>query len=274
MTDSTFDLVPPPGIDLEFGGLRLRVRPREEFVFYATFVAGEYDPLKMRRGDLVLDAGANIGDFTIRASNRVGQEGTVIAVEPNPRLLPYLAWNLKVNRCRNVKLLTCAVGRPGKVVLIETPDGGSVGSTTARQGPGVEVVSRSIDEIFSSLDLPAPDILKMDIEGAETEALAGFHGLSRVRELAVELHGPHNLRAVPQILQKHHEIWYHSAAEVWIRSFENTLTHPLDFAIAELKSGFVATRGLAAIALGSKHPVPSVQSNDVALVYGRRRRTT
>jgi FkbM family methyltransferase len=265
---------PPPGVDLTLGRVTLRVLPREEFVFYASLIAAEYDPLDIRPGETVLDAGANIGDFTIQASIMAGPEGNVVAVEPNPRVLPYLEWNLKVNRCSNVEIVPCALGSPGKAVLIETSDGGSVGSVIARQGVGIEVPTRSIDEVFSSLGLRTPDVVKMDIEGAEGEALTGFQGLSRVRTLAVELHGTDNLLRVPKLLQENFETWYETPADVWKRTLRNVATHPLDFVIAEFKSRFVATKGVLGMAAGRGHPVPSVRGDQLAIIYARHRNDT
>ncbi|ABL88656.1 conserved hypothetical protein [Pyrobaculum islandicum DSM 4184] len=63
------------------GRLRIEVPRGYEFVYYATFVAGEWDYLKVRRGDRVLDAGAFIGDYTLKLARRAGE---VVAVNRSP----------------------------------------------------------------------------------------------------------------------------------------------------------------------------------------------
>ena len=55
----------------------------EAHTFYATFIVGEWDELAPMPGDTVLDCGANIGDYTIKASTLVGPTGRVIAIEPS-----------------------------------------------------------------------------------------------------------------------------------------------------------------------------------------------
>ena len=240
-------------------------------MFYATHIAGEYDPLDIRQGDVVLDAGANIGDFTIYASRKVGPSGRVVAVEPNSRVLPYLDWNLRENACDNTYVARCALGRPGSAYLVETPDGGTVGSSTNRSGSGVEIPVRPIDDILSDMGVAAPDVVKMDIEGAESDALLGFKGLSRVRSLAIELHGEENLREVPRLLRSQFELWYETSAYVLRRSVVRVANHPFDFVMAECRSGFLATSAVLRLIRGFGHPVPSVGQSNLAIVYGKRR---
>ena len=264
-------IVPPPGKLLRFGSYKLLVRPLEEFVFYASFIAGEYDPLEMRQGDVVLDAGANVGDFTIQASLKVGPKGIVIAVEPNPDLLPYLEYNLNSNDCRNVRIVPVALGTPGRATLVRTADGGSVGTTLAEGGEGTNITVRSIREILDELGVGVPNVIKMDIEGAEYAALAGFPELGRVRAIAVELHGTPNLTSVPPLLSKSFEVRYETPKDVWRRTITHTLMHPLDLAMAEARSGFVAARGLMSTISGRGNPVPSVERPDLRIIYGRNR---
>lgn len=259
------------GHELGFGQIRLRLRPGEDFVFYATYFAGEYDPLDLREGDVVLDAGANVGDYTILASKRVGPEGTVVAIEPDPEVIPYLEWNVRRNSCSNVKIVECALGSPGQAELIRQADGGSVGSYLSRTGTGVKVRVRSISEVLSSFGLTSADVVKMDIEGAEYEALSGFHELSRVRSLAVELHEHDNLRGVPPLLEAQFHTWYATKAQIWRRSVQHITRHPIDFLTAEIRSKFVALRGVTSAVARRGHPVPSVDSSELAIIYGRNK---
>ena len=60
------------------------------FIPYATFFSGEYDFLKPRKNDVVIDAGANIGDFTAKIAGKVSK---VIAIEPSKDSLSYLRFN-------------------------------------------------------------------------------------------------------------------------------------------------------------------------------------
>lgn len=266
----------PKGTDLEFGSLVLRVRREEAFVFYATYIAGEYDFLEPQPDDVVLDAGANIGDYTIKAAKAVGRRGKVVAVEPNPGILPYLEHNVRANHLDNVVIVRCALGDPGEGTLIQTADGGSVASSLVppegQSTIGRRVMVRSIDEIMRSLEIDHPDIIKMDIEGAEYSALSGYRLLSEVRMIAVELHGPDNLRNVPRLLLDHFELRYQKERDVWTRTMRNALRHPWQFGANELRSSLLASRRALGLMFGNSHPVPSVSpGRDLAILYGQNR---
>lgn len=262
---------PPTGTLVRFGPHKLLVRPREEFVFYASFIAGEYDPLDLRPGDVVLDAGANVGDFTIQASLSVGSKGTVIAVEPDPYVLPYLEYNLWLNHCQNVRVVAAALGIPGKGTLLRTPDGGTVSTALANGDDGTHVAVRSIQEVLDDLGIETLNVIKMDIEGAECAALAGYRNLSRVRSVAAELHGIINLDSVPPLLAKHFKTWYQTERDVWMRTLQHSIVHPIDFIMAEARLGYVAARGFLSTVSGRGSPVPSVGRSDVRIIYGRNR---
>ncbi|MEM3406001.1 MAG: FkbM family methyltransferase [Candidatus Pacearchaeota archaeon] len=59
----------------------------------------------LKKGDIVIDAGAYIGLFTLYASKKVGKNGLVIAYEPDPENYKNLLENIKLNKCKNVKLI-------------------------------------------------------------------------------------------------------------------------------------------------------------------------
>jgi tRNA/tmRNA/rRNA uracil-C5-methylase (TrmA/RlmC/RlmD family) len=62
----------------------------------------------LREGSVFLDAGANIGFFTVLASKLVGQSGTVLAVEMMPDTAAILRKHVALNRCENVKIIEAA----------------------------------------------------------------------------------------------------------------------------------------------------------------------
>lgn len=53
-----------------------------------------------RPGDVVIDAGANIGFFTLISSVLVGDFGKVYAIEAHPRVFKYLEGNVVLNKCK------------------------------------------------------------------------------------------------------------------------------------------------------------------------------
>ena len=64
-----------------YGGLRIEIPKGYDYVYYSTFIVGEYDFLRFKKEDTVLDAGAFIGDFTVKIARKVKE---VVAVEPLP----------------------------------------------------------------------------------------------------------------------------------------------------------------------------------------------
>ncbi len=132
----------------------------------------------LRAGMTFLDIGANIGYFALLAAECVGEDGTVLAFEPVERNRDALLSSIEVNKRRNITLYPFAVGeRQHRVALdIGGKSSNSRVLTTIPadgQAPVVEVVA--LDEFLPAL--PRLDVVKMDIEGAESQAVRGMRRL-------------------------------------------------------------------------------------------------
>jgi FkbM family methyltransferase len=117
---------------------------------------------------LFLDVGANIGAYTVLAAGVT--KARVIAFEPNPRTFSQLRKNLEINQIsEQVRTVNAAVGRsPAKLRL--TDDLGTENYVITGAGAGIEVPVWPLDE---QLGGAIPKLLKIDVEGFETEAFAG-----------------------------------------------------------------------------------------------------
>jgi FkbM family methyltransferase len=145
-----------------------------------------------------LDVGANDGYFTVIAARRCGRSGHVVAVEPQQRLVPILEENIRLNELNknNVWVLSLAVTDvPGAVTLHLMPSINSGASglhrATKYRVPTQIVAARTLAQIFDDEKLSRVDLMKVDIEGFEYEALLGSRSVfeeMRVRVLALELH--------------------------------------------------------------------------------------
>ncbi len=125
----------------------------------------------VKEGDIVFDVGAHVGFYTLLGSVLVGGRGQVVAFEPVPKNLSYLKKHLQINSVSNVEVVEAAVSdRHGHVRLSSGPSS-SMWHFDA-QGE-LEVQTVSLDELVLSAKLPPPDVVKMDIEGAEFLALNG-----------------------------------------------------------------------------------------------------
>ena len=130
----------------------------------------------VRRGDVVLDCGASIGLYMLHALAKGAAH--VVAVELSPRNLECLRRNLAAElQAGRVTILSKGVwDREDLLTLRMQPENSAADSVAlsyrgSRQGPKVPVTT--IDAIVRELDLQRLDYIKMDVEGAEREALRG-----------------------------------------------------------------------------------------------------
>jgi FkbM family methyltransferase len=122
-------------------------------------------------GGLVLDIGAHLGYFTLLAARRGAD---VIAFEPNPATLPYLRDSVSANGLEDhVTIVAKAVaGEAGRRSFFPSVGGdmSSLHRTDAATGD-IEVETTTVDAVVAGRPV---DVVKMDVEGAELEALAGM----------------------------------------------------------------------------------------------------
>ncbi len=122
-------------------------------------------------GGVVFDLGANVGYYTLLSSVRAGPQGRVFAFEPLPRNLQFLKRHLTLNRIENVTVIEAAVAERSGTVRFEEDSSTSKGRIGAEGA--LEVQSIALDDWIDREKLPAPDLIKIDIEGAELQALMG-----------------------------------------------------------------------------------------------------
>jgi len=124
----------------------------------------------LRPGDNVMDVGANVGTLTLVASRAVGPNGSVVALEPHPRIYGFLLGNLALNKVRNVVTHNVAVGAAKGQVWLTSTTSDDQNSVTTQPG-GVQVQVVPLDEVIATGDEIA--LLKIDVEGYERHVLAG-----------------------------------------------------------------------------------------------------
>jgi FkbM family methyltransferase len=127
------------------------------------------------RGGAVFDLGANVGYYTILSALRAGPGGRVYAFEPLPRNLAFLKRHLALNRIENAVVIGAAVSdRSGTARFAEDSS-----VSKGRIGPdgSIEVTAVALDDWIGDGRLPRPDLLKIDVEGAEFQALQGARTL-------------------------------------------------------------------------------------------------
>lgn len=129
--------------------------------------------MKPDKGDVVIDAGAHYGFYTLQASRLVGNEGIVLAFEPHPRNHKGLLVNLHLNRIKNVKSFNTALGDSDGQTKLYIRSHSGAHSTFFRTKNWLNVKMSKIDTIVDKLGFEKVDLIKIDAEGAELDILKG-----------------------------------------------------------------------------------------------------
>jgi FkbM family methyltransferase len=129
-------------------------------------------------GGVICDIGASEGVYALVAK-AVSRGAKVIAAEPFPEAYKRLRANVALNRME-VTALEVAVGRSnGKSTLFTSGEGFTTEASTCRSesaaaGSRIPIVTRSLDSLIEELHLPAVHLIKIDVEGAESDVIIGF----------------------------------------------------------------------------------------------------
>jgi len=151
----------------------------------------------LRDGMVFYDIGANVGFCSLVAARLVGATGRVVAFEPLPENLIMLRRNALLNGFAHIAVVGVALGRDYRDSVFATserPTWGclrSVGKQPAEFAGEISVPVRPLDGTIAAERLPRPDVMKIDVEGAELDALAGAaQTLQHTRPIIIaELHG-------------------------------------------------------------------------------------
>ena len=145
----------------------------------------ELDP-----GQVFFDVGANVGYYSILASRIVGPSGRVVAFEPVVRNISYLQRHVEINKAENVRVLPFAVSSANGILSFSTGPNSAMGSIEANGTGDVLVSAVSLDYIAGRLDI-MPDMLKIDVEGAEMDVFAGAEKVLASRpKIFLSTHSP------------------------------------------------------------------------------------
>lgn len=136
-------------------------------------------------GVVAIDCGANIGVHTVQWAKLMHHWGSVVAFEAQERIFYALAGNIALNNCFNAKAVWAAVGAETGEIGVPMPNylsPASFGSLEIRKAATNEFIGQTIDyeqlqatplTTIDALGLARVDLIKIDIEGMEVEALRG-----------------------------------------------------------------------------------------------------
>ena len=176
-----------PTLDITHRGLNLRLYPGENVCDLKLVVYGDHpahaelgraaEVLKTAR--VYVDVGANIGIYCLIARSLMPARARLVAFEPDPVTHGKLCQNLAFNGADNVTVINAAVGAREETLTLYMATKNNVGRNTLKPelgggGKGVSVPVRPLATMLAEEGVTAIDLMKVDVEGFEAEALAPF----------------------------------------------------------------------------------------------------
>ena len=166
---------------------------------------------RLQPGARVFDLGASYGVIAMMLADAVGREGTVVALEALPDDAAILARNRELNDLPQLHCLHSAVARRSGTVAFGRH--GAVDDGTGRWGE-LRIPAHSIDDLAARYGVP--DVVFIDIEGYELEALRGApQTLAAGPEWFVEVHAPEQLGAYGATTQQVLDCFVDAGYAVW-----------------------------------------------------------
>jgi FkbM family methyltransferase len=133
---------------------------------------------ELRADDIVYDIGANTGLYSLFAADRC-PDGKVIAFEPYPPNINLLKQDIDRNQLQNIEVVEVALSDSVGTVEFSQPETDDVGYGSSsieadETESSIEVPTTTGDQLIADGEIPPPDVVKIDVEGAEQLVLEGL----------------------------------------------------------------------------------------------------
>lgn len=152
----------------------------------------------LNKGDLAIDVGAHIGHHTVTMRDCVGTDGKVYAFEPNPENAEIIDKTLQENEWDNVELFPIALSdteSSDQLVVYNSDNTGSASLPNSNTDTGADadhkytVEIKKLSSIFKRMEKTDIGLLKIDVEGEETNIIRDLSGLlCHIETILVEFH--------------------------------------------------------------------------------------
>lgn len=171
-----------PTVIAEVLGFELELEPAEcvdgGLLFYPhLYDRREFTFLQSRlpQGKTFVDVGANVGIYSLVASQLVGNRGRIISIEADPYSSEKLIRNVRRNNIRNIEVIQIGVSDRSETLLLhQQTTGNRGGSTFVGGGDGVPIDCLPLLEILENKKVSHVAAMKIDIEGFEEKVLRAF----------------------------------------------------------------------------------------------------
>jgi len=163
-------------------GSKMFLDPDDRLELSINGVYGEYETQIMKnhikKGDVVIDVGANIGYFTLLYSRLVGEKGKVIAFEPEPKNFELLKKNIEINNYDNVIIEQKAVSDSNgtlNLFLADNMANHKIYQLSESYDKSIPIESVILDDYLKEHNLTDKiNFIKIDVEGAEYNVFNGM----------------------------------------------------------------------------------------------------
>jgi FkbM family methyltransferase len=128
----------------------------------------------LKKNDVIIDVGAHIGTYSIPKAKDVGNEGKIIALEPNPKNAKILQKNISFNKLNNIIMFEKAASSKNEFVELYLSNDPMLSMITDKENEEtIKIECIILDSLISKLKLQKVDWLKIDAEGSEIKVLEG-----------------------------------------------------------------------------------------------------
>ncbi|MPM40137.1 hypothetical protein SDC9_86776 [bioreactor metagenome] len=194
-----------------------------------------------KKGNTIIDVGANIGYYTVLLADKVGRTGKVYAFEPDKINFEILEKNIEANHLKNVEIINAAVGsKAGKLKLHKSKENLGDHKLYGNDKEIEEVKIIKLDEYIKE----KVDLMKIDTQGWEPEVIGGakniinknrpviFLEYSPASYKMAKLDGQKMMRNLRKIYKK---IWW---VDEWLYIYKNLSQKEIDKKCATSKTGY------------------------------------
>lgn len=168
--------------------------------------AYEKNGVDLKPGDVVVDAGAYLGIFSLFASKKIGPKGKVYAFEPISENYQLFKKTIELNKAKNIEIIPWALGKKRDLVsMMVEGDKFNISSGFFKKGSKERKVKQiSLDDFIEQRKIPKVDFIKADLEGMEKDFLLGAEKTIKKFKPRLSIctyHKPEDSRVLEQLIR-------------------------------------------------------------------------